>query len=68
MWPRKSIFALAAIATIATSALASTSESAFADGSVRFAHSHGGLNLTSYGDKPTESIRSFGHTSGKRQH
>jgi hypothetical protein len=39
---RKSIFAIAAITTIATSALASTSASAFADGSVRFAHGHGG--------------------------
>jgi hypothetical protein len=65
---RKSIFALAAIAAIATSALASTSASAFADGSVRFAHIQGGLNLTSYRDRPTESIRSFRHTSGKRQH
>jgi hypothetical protein len=65
---RKSIFAIAAIATIAISALACTSASAFADGSVRFFHSSGGLNLTSYRDKPTESIRSFRHTTGKRQH
>jgi hypothetical protein len=39
---RKTIFAIAAVATIATSTLAATSASAFADGSVRFAHSHGG--------------------------
>jgi len=63
---RTFIFALAAIAAIATTALTPTSAAAaHVDFSNRI---HGGPNLTGYRDEPTESIRSFRHTSGKRQH
>jgi hypothetical protein len=38
MWSRPSMFVLAMIAALANAGLASTSASAFADGSVRFSH------------------------------
>jgi uncharacterized membrane protein YtjA (UPF0391 family) len=62
---RAFIFALVAIAAIGTTALAPTSAAAAQVDF--FSQVHGGWNLTSR-DKPIESVRSFRHTSGKRQH
>jgi Spy/CpxP family protein refolding chaperone len=63
---RAFIFALAATATIATTAVAPTSAAAAQVDF--FSQVHGGWNLTGFRDKPIESVRSFRHASGKRQH